>query len=236
VGGYTGWEMKTNNNTSIEYQSAPWQWGWESVGVISSGVLSILLIGFTIWLAIRQNRIQEKIAKDQDDLQKQISDRDVKVQNYQHRARCYLQIIEASLMLARIHSSNIPNIIHDNPINPESLGKLDYVQSLMLKTKAEAKFLFSPELLKKICILFECYAEYFQQTGKFMMTPQKVHEQIKDIDFDHIIGATRYPDALQKIKSISPRLALLLELHDKIQGHFKSEEFNDLLIKETKAE
>jgi hypothetical protein len=224
------------NNTIVEQPMNPWQWGWSSIDVISSITLSALLIAFTIWIAIRQNRIQEQIAKDQNELQKQISDRDIKAQNYQHRAKCYLQIIEASLLLARIHSSNIPNIIQDQPINPNSLAQLDYGQSLMLKTKMEAKLLFSPELSKQISVLFECYAEYFQQTGKFMIAPEKVQEQIKDIDFDKIILATKYPDILQKIKTISPKLALLLELHDRIQKHFKSEEFNNLLLKETKAE
>src|SRR5215510_13064993 len=119
--------------------SSSWAFGWDAIGVITSAILAAILIYCTI-----------RIAKQQNKLQKDISDRDMLIQNYQHRAKCYLQIVEASLIMARAHSLNIANIFENKPMDSNTISHLDQGQNLMLKTKLEAKLLFSPKLAELI--------------------------------------------------------------------------------------
>lgn len=203
----------------------PWVFGWTSLDVIASTILSVLLICFTIRISRQQNRQQRDIA-----------DRDVRVQNYQHRAKCYLQIVEASTILTRGHAFNIANIITDKPIDPQEISRLNHGQQLMLKTQLESKLLFSPELTKTIYALFDIYVEYFQETAKILINQQKTQEFLKDIDIEEIISAHKHPEVLQRIEKVDKRLSYLIQLEGKLSQLFKSKEFNDLLLKETKVE
>ena len=110
--------------TLIECKENPWQLGWDSVDVISSGFLSVLLIVFTIGISIRQNRIQ-----------KQISDRDIKAQNYQHRIRCYLQMINAFEVLSKNHGFTMGHLYNGTPIPIVTINDMDKGKWTMFSVK-----------------------------------------------------------------------------------------------------
>lgn len=235
------------NETSIEYQSISWQWGWESVGVISSGMLSVFLIAFTVWIAIRQNKIQEKIAKDQeqlqkqiakdqDVLQKQIADRDINAQNYQHRIRCYLQMIKVFEGLTKTHGFSMGHLYDGTPLPIVTINDMDKGYWMMFQTKKEAQLLFSADLAKQIADLYELYAEYSQKFTSFYFSQPKLSEKLKHIDEEKYMNAHRDPKIMQEIENISPEWAWLIKIHCMAQDKFKSDEFNNLIIKEIKPE
>lgn len=211
--------------TLIECKENPWQWGWDSVGVISSGILSFLLIGFTIWIAIRQNRIQ-----------KQISDRDIKAQNYQHRSRCYLQMINSFQDLAKTHGFTMGHLYNGTPIPIVTVNDLDKGRWGMFSVKKEAKMLFSADLSRQISEIYELYAEYSQQFTMFYFSQTKLSDKLREIDFEKYMNAHRDSETMQEIENISKELASLIKIHCLAQDKFKSEEFNDLFINETKTE
>lgn len=204
--------------------SSSWAFGWDAIGVIASVILSVLLIYFTI-----------RIAKQQNKLQKDISDRDMRIQNYQHRAKCYLQIIEASMIMARAHSLNIANAFQGLQMDSKTINDLDQGQNLMLKTQLEAKLLFSPKLAGIMYKMFDNYAEYFQQTTNFIISQKKTPNFTKEIDFDKFTLVPKDPEVFQKIKEASPELASIMQLNHELSIQFKSKEFNDLLLNETKV-
>lgn len=215
--------MKTE--TLIECKENPWHWGWDSVGVISSGILSFLLIVFTIWISIRQNRIQ-----------KQISDRDIKAQNYQHRIRCYLQMINAFETLSKTHGFTMGFLYDGTPIPVVTLNDMDKGKWAMFSVKKEAKLLFSADLARQIAEICELYAEYSQQFTMFYLSQPKLSDKLKNIDVEKYMNAHRDSKTMQEIEKISKEWASLIKIHCLVQDKFKSEEFNDLIISETKTE
>ena len=50
-------------------ENNPWAFGWDAVGVIVSAILATLLIGFTIYIAKQQNKLQKDIARTQYNLE-----------------------------------------------------------------------------------------------------------------------------------------------------------------------
>jgi hypothetical protein len=203
----------------------PWIFGWNAVGVITSAILSALLIGFTVWIAWRQNQMQ-----------KQIADRDIKAQNYQHRIRCYLQMIKSFEALSKTHGFCMGHLYQGTPMPVVAFNDMDNGAWTMFAVKKEAQLLFGEELAKRIAEIYEYYAEYSQQFRLFYVLNPQLHNQLKNIDFDKFMNAHRDTETLQEIKKISAPLASLIRLHCVAQDKFKDQEFNNLILSETKVE
>ncbi|MCL2469118.1 MAG: hypothetical protein FWF24_02665 [Alphaproteobacteria bacterium] len=85
--------MSENSTIAIVpyYVENKWEFGWEAAGVISTGILSLLLLYFTVRVALYQNKVQKQIADSQNKLQKQIADHQNKLQEQVSNSQNELQ-------------------------------------------------------------------------------------------------------------------------------------------------
>jgi len=224
--------LGTQAEITVDYTSVPKPFNWEAAGVISTFVLSAILIACTIRLALRQNALQTQIA-----------DRDVRAQNYQHRVKCYLQIVDAFNLIKDTNIMNVICLLEYKNTVAERLKDMAYGSNLMIKSYTEAKLLFSPKLIELVKELHDSYIEccrnYYilltQNTSwieKLKELKEKIHSNAE------LLAAIANPANINGIESLMseiPELKALQELDRSLYQKYQSSELHELFRKETQV-
>jgi hypothetical protein len=123
-------------------------------------LLSILLIIITVIVSIRQNKLQKQINDDQNQLQKLIAEKDVKVAMYQHRMNCYLQVMQALDIVNYSKLEDTIDIFKTEDIS-RALKKISDGRDLLFRAYVESEALFDKEVVSLIDNIYRHYNELY---------------------------------------------------------------------------
>jgi len=159
----------------------------EFANFVATSILSLLLIGVTIIISRRQNKLQKNLNDQQSQLQRNITERETKISLYQYRMNCYAQIMEALDIVAY-------EKLEDYVANFQT-GGLDVVKKIsegrkmMLKAYIESETLFDEEVVTYIGGLYLKYNSLYSRTCDMHMIPDDEHQKRRVI-LEQKIGFT----------------------------------------------
>ena len=121
-----------------------------------TALLSLLLIIFTIRISKKQNKLQKQINDDQNQLQKLLAEKDVKVSLYQYRMNCYLQIMKALDVIIYTKLEDELDVYNRGNVK-NILDKISEGRDLLFKSYVESEALFNQDVVACIGVIYEKY-------------------------------------------------------------------------------
>lgn len=151
-----------------------------------TSLLTIVLICYTVRISMRQNKLQKEISEQQNklqieinnqqsQLQKTITERETKINLYQFRMNCYLQVMEALDIIIYGKLEDIIEIFQAGGM--DFIRKLSNGRKMMLKAYIESEPLFNEEVVKYIGGLYEKYNALYLKLCDIIMVSDKELEE-----------------------------------------------------------
>jgi len=143
---------------------------WCNLLITSS--LSILLIVFTIKISKRQDKLQKQISDDQNQLQKLLAEKDIKVSLLQYRMNNYLQVMKALdlIMYSKLEDSLE---VFDKRSIKNIVNKISEGRDLLYKSFVESETLFDQDITTYIGSIYEQYDKLYRIFCEIVMMSQE---------------------------------------------------------------
>ncbi|MCL2561591.1 MAG: hypothetical protein FWE10_04650 [Rikenellaceae bacterium] len=151
-------------------------------------ILSALLIFFTVKISRRQGELQKQISDDQNQLQKLLAEKDVKVAMYQHRINCYLQVMKALDIVIYSKLGDVLDVFDKGSIkNIEE--KTQEGRWLLCRSFIESEVLFDQDINAYIGAIYEKYDKLYCIFCDMVTIPNNESEK-RQKQLLTVIGAT----------------------------------------------
>jgi len=128
--------------------------------LVITSLLSLLLIIFTVRLSKRQNRLQQQISNDQNQLQKLLAEKDIKVSLYQYRMNIYIQVMKALDVIMYAKLEDVIDVFNRGNVK-SSVEKISNGRDFLFKSLVESEVLFNPDITAYIGSIYEKYNKLY---------------------------------------------------------------------------